>query len=479
MNKRSLTSAGLAVAVMAGFIFLDAESSMAKEESKSVPESLTLGNRALKEGNTREAIKQFNLALTDLPQNAGLRQRLANAYFREGNLQAAVEEMEAAVKLRPSEAVYQSQLAWLYTRVNRINAAMRHAKIASQLTPDTVSPWVILGYCYASLDKNELAMDALNKALELEPDNVSALTYQAEVYADMGERDKAIKNYEKAILKDSGNLSVLIGLGSAYGESGKSEQEKELYEKAVKLYPRDPEALGRYGWFLSKNGDLTGAMQYGFKANSVRISRSYDQFMGMFIAVWAGLFIVFGIIFGGIAFGARFKPQPGESVIRSFFLVLHKDRPGRLVFTTRRVVFVPELVSRSIGATRLSIERDQISDTSLDVKAGSSGKLVIRTESGAEYIFGIPVVIADPLEKLFSEFGLGKEAGQAASKEVGDKSESGSNLDTAADSTSPDGDSGSGSEVDTVTAASYDFRPDHEEADEVDEAEEGKKEKSD
>ncbi|HMP51483.1 MAG TPA: tetratricopeptide repeat protein [Candidatus Melainabacteria bacterium] len=474
MNKRSLTSAGLAVAVMAGFIFLDAESSMAKEESKRVPESLTLGNRALKEGNTREAIKQFNLALTDLPQNAGLRQRLANAYFREGNLQAAVEEMEAAVKLRPSEAVYQAQLAWLYTRVNRINAAMRHAKIASQLTPDAVSPWVILGYCYASLDKNELAMNALNKALALEPDNVSALTYQAEVYADMGERDKAIKNYERAILKDSGNLSVLIGLGSAYGESGKTEQEKELYEKAVKLYPRDPEALGRYGWFLSKNGDFAGAMQYGFKANSVRISRSYDQFMGMFIAVWAGLFIVFGIIFGGIAFGARFKPQPGESVIRSFFLVLHKDRPGRLVFTTRRVVFVPELVSRSIGATRLSIERDQISDTSLAVKAGSSGKLVIRTEGGAEYIFGIPVIIADPLEKLFSELGLGKEAGRDSSKADGDQSKSGSNLDAAADSTSPDGDSGS--EADTVTAASYDFRPEGEEAEK---AEEGKKEKSD
>ena len=463
MNKRDLTTAGLAIAVMAGFFFLDAESSWAKEESKNVPQSLTLGNRALKEGNTREAIKQFNLALADLPQNAGLRQRLANAYFREGNLQAAVEEMEAAVKLRPSEAVYQSQLAWLYTRVNRVNAAMRHAKIASQLTPDAVSPWVILGYCYASLDKNELAMNALNKALALDPENVSALTYQAEVYADMGDREKAIKNYEKAILKDSGNLSVLLGLGSAYGESGKSAQEKELYEKAVKLYPRDPEALGRYGWYLSKTGDLTGALQYGFKANSVRISRSYDQFMGMFIAVWAGLFIVFGVIFGGIAFGARFKPQPGESVIRSFFLVLHKDRPGRLVFTSRRVVFVPELVSRSIGATRLSIERDQISNISMDAKAGKSGNLIIRTESGAEYGFGIPVVIADPLEKLFTELGMGGEQAPEDKPESGSETDSDPKVATAAEYTSQS-DGETNADTDTVTAASYDFRPDDEDA---------------
>ncbi len=442
-----------------------------KSSSKSQKgsEIMARGNEALQRGDTKEAIRLFQEALNLLPGNAGLRQRLANALFREGEIDKAVAEMEMAVKLQPAQTVYQTELAWLYTKVNRVNAAMKHAKIARDQAPDTVSPYVLLGYCYASTDKDKLAEEALTKALEIDPENVTAMIYLAEVYASRGDSTKAIATYEKAILKDSDNLSVLLGLGGVYGEAGKAEQEKELYEKAIKLYPEDPEALGRYGWYLSTHGDMGGALTYGFKANSQRIGRSYDQFMGMFIAVWAGIFIVFGIIFSAIAFGAKFKPQSGEEVLRSFFLVIHKDRPGRLVLTSRRVVFVPELLSRSFGATRLSIERDQISNLQLN-KSGGTCQLDIDTRSGTEHRFKIPVMIHEPLQEVLQKEGLldkvsgateAQSADTASSAHTGEemdgsKSVSEGKNEASSEASSASSETGS----DKVTAASYDFRPD-------------------
>lgn len=388
------------------------------DNSNELLDEIDKAGELLKQGKAEEAITVYKEVLDGLPDNAGVRQRLAKAYFRVGDIENAIAELEIAVRLKPQVAVYQAELAWLYTKANNMQGAMRHAKIASGLAPDIAAPYVILGYCYGLSDKFGLAYKALTKAIVLEPKNVTAHIYLAEVLEDDNKFKESIKAYKNALAIDPKNAQALLGVARVSRLKGDSKSESEYYAKVIESHPNDADVLGRYGWYLSTKGDLVNSLSYGFKATMLRINESWDQFMGMFIAVWAGIFIVFGMIFTAIAAGANFKPQPGEVLVRSFLLIMYKNKPGRLVLTNRRIVFVPELVSRSFGATRLSIERDQV--LSIDSRKEKSKEVLeIGTKNGDKYLFKVPVMIQKPLlEALKKESMVKKDKESEATPEV-------------------------------------------------------------
>ncbi|MBZ0186045.1 MAG: tetratricopeptide repeat protein, partial [Candidatus Obscuribacterales bacterium] len=289
------------------------------------------------------------------------------------------------------------------------------------------------------------AIMTLNKAIALDPDNPLAHRYLADTLYQDGQYEKALSAFEKAARLNPKNVNVPIGMGNVYGKLNQKEKQKETYRKAVELAPADPEAHGHYAWALSNTGDFLGAMKEGFTTNSLRLKASWEPFMGMFISVWAGIFIIFGVIFSAIVSGAGFTPQSGEDLVKSFFLTMYKDKPGRFVVTSKRLVFVPELVSRSFGATRVSIQRDEISSVVVD-----AGKLVVSSTSGTEHVFKMPKLVLDPLIELLEKESVGKKekqkkTGKAKKAQGGNSSESGEE---------------SKSDEKKVLAASFDFRPD-------------------
>jgi hypothetical protein len=114
--------------------------------------------------------------------------------------------------------------------------------------------------------------------------------------------------------------------------------------------------------------------------------------------------LLFGLIFGVTFAGSLFKPQAGENVIRSFFLVLYKERPGRFIITSRRFLFVPEAFSRWFGSTRVSIERDLIVKISM-AKTASGGIVTIETADGSILPFKMSNLIFSPLSKELEKIG--------------------------------------------------------------------------
>lgn len=420
-------------------------------DAQSVGELISRGQALLKEGKGEDAVRVYQKAVELEKENAGLRQRLAKALYRVGRIEDAVKEMEMAVTIDPNRSIYHSELAWLYTQVNRLRSAVRHAKIAIKLTPDQAYPYIILGYSEGSESYFDPAIKTLSKAIELEPENPLAHRYLADIYLQDGQAEKAVTAFEKAASLEKRNATIYIGLGNAYGKLDQKEKQRDAYRQAVELAPGDPEAHGHYGWSLSNTGDLPGALREGLKANSLRLKGSWEPFMGMFISVWAGIFIVFGAIFAAIVFGARFSPQPGEDLVRSFFLAMYKDKPGRFIITSKRLVFVPELVSRSFGATRVSIQRDEVSSVTSD-----SGKLVINSTSGTEHVFRMPKLVLDPLLDLFKSEGIGEKA-KASSKKTSTKKKAGAGSGSGSDSESKK--DGAAEDKDQVVAVSLDFRP--------------------
>lgn len=131
--------------------------------------------------------------------------------------------------------------------------------------------------------------------------------------------------------------------------------------------------------------------------------------MRAFITTWAAVFLVFGAVFAFVFLGSRFKPQPGEEVLSSFFLVFYKDRPGRFIITSRRLVYVPEAISQWFGVTRLSIEREQVESIKC-TSSVSGGSLSIATKDGVLHKFSMPNLVLDPLSRKLDGLNLGSQS---------------------------------------------------------------------
>ncbi len=384
-----------------------------------------------------------------------IRERLARTLYLAGRYPDAIEQLKASIATDPNVAEYYSELAWLYSVSENYREAVRYANQAIKLDANHAYPYTVLGFSLANLGKAQQAKLALQRALELDPNNASACLYLGDVLASNGEVPQAMAAYQRVLELDQGSAAAYIGLGSCYQKSGKTKDALDAYKHAVELAPQDATARGHLGFALSQAGDYPGAFRNGMTANFIRINQSWHKFIGMFLAVWAGIFLAFGGIFGALFIGSRFKPQPGESVLGQFLLVFYRDRPGRFVITDRRLVFVPELISQSLGATRVSIERDQIKSILSQSKA-TAGSITVVSTSDTTHLFRMPLMVLSAILALMKDQGLIQETDEAAKKS--------SRLDGETDQGSKQAPervlSGeqSGTDDELVTAVSYDFR---------------------
>lgn len=92
-------------------------------------------------------------------------------------------------------------------------------------------------------------------------------------------------------------------------------------------------------------------------------------------------------------------------MLRSFFLTFYKDKPGRFVVTSDRLVFVPEAFSAWFGSTNVSIQRGQIESINYLSTVGG-GTVSILTRDGSVHQFRMPLLVLDPLRSLLVGQGI-------------------------------------------------------------------------
>ena len=195
-----------------------------------------------------------------------------------------------------------------------------------------------------------------------------------------------------------------MGLGQAYGHLGDDKNQIAELKLAVQLGAHDASAHGHLGSALTKAGDIKGALEEGTIANQLRFGHAWPSALNKILLGWACVFLVFGLIFGVMFAGSVFKPQEGEEVLKSFFLVFYKERPGRFIVTSRRFLFIPEAFSRWFGSTRVSIERDLIAKLGM-TKTPSGGLISIDTADGSSLNFKMANLIYAPLCKELERIG--------------------------------------------------------------------------
>ena len=376
----------------------------AKVSLPGVQEQIAKGDLLADQDKYDDAIASYRAALVADPSNSTAHERMAVVWLERGNANYAQAEDETAIKLNAKNSAAYQHLGLSLGILQQYGAAVKAEKTAIALKPDFQDAYEVLGKALSASGHFDEAVVALKKAIALDPKDLHSYLTLGAVYGRKSSYADAIKMYEMAALIDPRSVEAHTGLGQAFGHMGDTKNQIKELKIAVKLGGNDPSTHGHLGSALTKSGDIDGALKEGAIANQLRLGQSWTTTLNKFLLGWACVFLLFGLIFGVIFAGSIFKPQAGETVIRSFFLVLYKERPGRFVITSRRFLFIPEAFSRWFGSTRVSIERDLIAKMSV-TKTATGGIVTIETADGSTLPFRMSNLIFTPLSKELDKLG--------------------------------------------------------------------------
>jgi Flp pilus assembly protein TadD len=293
-------------------------------------------------------------------------------------------------------------------RQGKYEPSISHEKAALELDPGNAAAYSILGLSLGSLRQYSDAALALQESIRLQPTAPSSYVNLAAIREKQGENLAACDLYHRALAIDPEYARAYLGLGEALGKLGRKKEQVEACKQAVRFAPKSAMAHAKLGLALSSSGDIGGSIGEGFAANALKVQESWNEFLGTFLAAWGLVFLGFSLIFAVVFAGSRFKPQDGETVLRSFFLTFHKDQPGRFVVTDSRLVFVPEVFSQAFGATRVSIQRAQVESIQYLSTMGS-GTVSILTRDKSVHQFRMPLLVLDPLRSFLVSQALTEE----------------------------------------------------------------------
>jgi len=370
--------------------------------SGDVAQLIEKGDDYLSADDFSRAIAVYRQVVSSSPGNAQAHQRLGKALCLAGNVAGAEREMRQAVALDPQNALAHSNLGMILGMERKFREAAAQEQIAIRLDPYDAFPYRALGSALAALGYFDYAIPAFRDAIELDPTNLNAYVNLGATLGRKHDYAEAAEAYRQAIKVEPASVAAHLGLGAALGKLGETTGQIAEYRRAVSLDPNNDSAHGKLGWALYRAGRWQGALREGCITNWLRLSRHGPEYLQFFLSLWAGVFLLFGLVFAVMFFGSRFIPAPGETVLKSYFLTFNKEKPGRFVITNRRLVFVPEWFSKWFGAADVSVERADIEAIESST-AGGSGSLNLELKDGSRHEFKIPHLVLKPLLDALSE----------------------------------------------------------------------------
>jgi tetratricopeptide (TPR) repeat protein len=146
-----------------------------------------LGDQAFKDGKYDDAIRNWQHAMVDDPQNGGLVMLLAQAYFAKGNYDEAAGAVQHGMQLLPQDkwGVVVQNFKELYGN-NRTYTNQLRALEAARTKQNSPALRFLLGYHYAYLGFPQQAVRELEKALKLNPQDELARQLRDLMKAELG-----------------------------------------------------------------------------------------------------------------------------------------------------------------------------------------------------------------------------------------------------------------------------------------------------
>lgn len=241
-----------------------------------VRQDVARGEQLLADQKPDQASAAFEKAVARDPHNAQAHARLGMILVRSGRIEEAVRHYQLAVRNSPQNAEYALALAQAldglaetaFDRRQVLEAAARAYAHVRWLDPDNLEAAIRLGDCERRLGRFVEAVQSLHEALRLDPSSARAHVDLAAVYEDLGDADSALSEYSVALKFDPDNIAAHNGCGMINaardrqdGPRRPSAHERALahLRKSLQLNPDQPNVRAALEQLDASRGDFADA----------------------------------------------------------------------------------------------------------------------------------------------------------------------------------------------------------------------------
>ncbi|PLX99342.1 MAG: hypothetical protein C0623_09730 [Desulfuromonas sp.] len=230
---------------------------------------LASAQKALANGKTTRAIKDYQKIVELDKKDYRSRQKLADLCAKAGLKEAALEAYEVVAKNYADSGFYLKAIA-VYKQMQKVDSSQLniYAQLAELnekqgLTGNALAEYRTLATQY---EKNEMPGEAINilqKMKELDPENLNVRVKIAELHASLDESEKGKEEFLEVLefLKKSNNFDKILklyevflplfpnepemgsGLAEAYLRTGKVEKSLKILRGSIKKNPNDKNLL--------------------------------------------------------------------------------------------------------------------------------------------------------------------------------------------------------------------------------------------
>jgi len=206
-----------------------------------------------------DALKQFERALTLVPDDADLQYTVGKALFQIGYLHQSIIALGASLAVDPRQTPCRLLLGKVLEKAGRLDEAILQYREAIKIRFDLLDAHNDLGLALCRKGEFGEAIERFEVALKLEPNSAKTHNFLGFALAEAGRAQDAIGHYEYALKLDPDFAEAYSRLGVVFLGQGKLEEASQQFQKALKADSRYADAHLNWGVALYRKGDLDEA----------------------------------------------------------------------------------------------------------------------------------------------------------------------------------------------------------------------------
>jgi len=201
-----------------------------------------LGSAYMNEGRVKDAIIQYQGALTADPNDVIALNLLGVAFLQQRREDEAVAQFQRALEINPGFAETHNNIGIALLQKGQVDAAIAHYRRALEISPKAAPTEINLGYAFLLKGNPDEAAIHFKRALDLNPDSAEAHNKLANILRENGQPDAAIPHYQRALEIDPRDIEANNNLGVALLERKRTDEAVARFQRALEIDPDFAEA---------------------------------------------------------------------------------------------------------------------------------------------------------------------------------------------------------------------------------------------
>jgi len=167
---------------------------------KEIVEAVRAGEELMKQEKYKEAVPQFEKALTGLPDNVQLKQVLAQAYYKAGDLKKAIGMLEQVTSADPTNIGASLLLVNLYLENKQLSEGklLLDGLPAGSVTDPTV--YTNVGILFLNGGKQQEAWNYFDKAVTLDSKSAESYYYRGLAALQLKKMKEAKADFQQVLV---------------------------------------------------------------------------------------------------------------------------------------------------------------------------------------------------------------------------------------------------------------------------------------